>query len=122
MAQVLIVDDDRVQLRLRAAIVRQAGWQVQTVVNIAEALAALQSPDAAIGLILTDHNLAGESGVDLVRRLRRAGSTLPVLVLSGMPGIEVEYAGLNATVRLKPCPPAELVQLVRTALRGANLP
>ena len=34
-------------------------------------------------------------------------------MLSGLPDAEMEYEGLNVAFRLKPLPPAELIELVR---------
>jgi hypothetical protein len=38
---------------------------------------------------------------------------MPVLVLSGMPGIEDEYEGLNVSFRLKPLNPDEFIRIAR---------
>ena len=69
-----------------------------------------------IGLVITDHNLPERSGSELVRELRLAYPTLPVMVLSGMPGIEPQYEGLNVIVRLKPLPAPEFIKLVKEFL------
>jgi hypothetical protein len=37
-------------------------------------------------------------------------------VITGLAEAEDEYAGLNITFRQKPCPPTELIALVKQAL------
>ena len=58
-----------------------------------------------IGLVVTDHNLPGCSGAELVRQIRLIAPALPVVVLTGMPGVEPEYEGLDVTFCFKPLPP-----------------
>jgi hypothetical protein len=41
---------------------------------------------------------------------------MPVVVLSGMSGIEEEYDGLNVCVRMKPLPVEEFIRDVKSLL------
>jgi DNA-binding response OmpR family regulator len=116
MLQVLMVDDDPSQLRLRQTILRGAGVTVHVATNVESALAFLRTVGDKIGMVVTDHYLDGGTGVDLVRELRRTAPLMPVLVLSGMPGVEDEYDGLNVSVRLKPFPPDEFIRIVLGSL------
>jgi DNA-binding NtrC family response regulator len=116
MLQVLMVDDDPGQLRIREIILRSAGLVVNGASDADAALACLRSLDGEIGVVVTDHNLHGRSGADLVRELRLTAPSLPVVVLSGMPGIEPEYDGLDVTFRFKPLPPDEFIHVIQSAL------
>jgi DNA-binding response OmpR family regulator len=116
MLQVLMVDDDTNQLQIREIVLRGAGLVVQIATDVESALALLRSDGAQIGLVVTDHFLDGHTGVDLVRELRLNAPSMPVVVLSGMPGIEHEYEGLNVRVWLKPIPPDELIHVIQTSL------
>jgi DNA-binding NtrC family response regulator len=115
---VLLIDDSPLQLRIRETVLRKAGLQVDVATSAEAALALLQSEPLAsnIGAVVTDHVLAGSSGADVVRELRQAHPNLPVVVITGMPGAETEYEGLRVHFRPKPCPPAELIELVRKCL------
>ena len=119
MGQVLLVDDDPAQLQVRELILRSRRIAVCTATSVAEALALLGSEGNGVGMVVTDHNLPGRSGVDLVRELRATRPALPVLILTGMPGIEDEYDGLDVTVRTKPFPAEELIKLVQSFLMHA---
>jgi DNA-binding NtrC family response regulator len=116
MRQVLMVDDSSGQLRIREIILRNAGLVVNLATDVDNALACLRSKGDQIGVVVTDHNLPGRNGVDLVRELRLTQPTLPVVVLSGMPGIEPEYEGLDVLIRFKPLPPEEFIQVIQLSL------
>jgi DNA-binding response OmpR family regulator len=116
MLRVLMVDDDPVQLRIRGAILRNAGLDVHVATNVEGALAFLRSVGDTIGVVVTDHYLPGRTGADLVRELRLTLPSMPVVVLSGMPGIEDEYDGLDVSIRLKPFPPEELIRVIQSSL------
>ena len=111
--QVLLIDDNPIQLRVRETILRGAGFQVSIATTAEGALAVLRTEANKFGVIVTDHVLPGASGADFVRELRSVDPTTPVIVVSGMPDVAEEYEGLNAVVRQKPLPPQELISLVR---------
>jgi DNA-binding NtrC family response regulator len=116
MLQVLMVDDDPSQLRMRQTILRSAGMDVHAATSAEGALALLRVMGNKIGVVITDHLLLGCTGVDLVRELRLTLPSMPVVVLSGMPGIEEEYDGLNDCVRMKPLPVEEFIRYVQSFL------
>jgi DNA-binding response OmpR family regulator len=113
VTQVLLIDDNPIQLRVRETILRGAGFQVSIATTAESALALLRIAANKFGVIVTDHVLPGASGADFVRELRRVDPITPVVVVSGMPDVAEEYDGLNAVVRQKPLPPQELIALVR---------
>jgi CheY-like chemotaxis protein len=118
--QVLLVDDNPVQLSVRQAVLRKAGFQV-SIANTAEsALATLRIFPNRIGVIVTDHLMPGCSGPELVRRIRAENDWIAVVVLSGLPDANSEYAGLEVVFRVKPLPPPELIELVHSSLAEAN--
>jgi CheY-like chemotaxis protein len=119
LSQVLLVDDNPVQLQVREAILRNAGFRVSIATSAEIALALLRMASQHFGLVITDHIMPGTGGTEFVRRLRESGETLPVVVLSGLPDAEEEYAGLDVVFRLKPLPPPELIELVQRAIKNA---
>jgi DNA-binding response OmpR family regulator len=116
MLQVLMVDDDPSQLRMRQTILRGAGMDVHVATSVESALALLRAMGNKIGVVITDHFLLGHTGADLVRELRLTSPSMPVVVLSGMSGIEEEYDGLNVCVRMKPLPVEEFIRDVKSLL------
>ncbi len=98
---------------------RDAGFEVCIATSAESAIALLRSEPigGSIGAIVTDHVMPGASGADFVRQLAAVHPRLPVIVITGLPGAESEYAGLNVVFRQKPCPPQELIALVRKSMR-----
>lgn len=118
MATVLLVDDSPTQLRLREAVLCDAGIEVATASTGDEALEYLRN-SVSLRLVITDHVMPGRSGAAFVRELRNRNSSMPVMVITGLPEAEDEYAGLNITFLEKPCAPEELIRKVRAALAEA---
>ena len=116
MRQVLLIDDNPLQLTVREAILRDAGFQVSVATTADSALATLRGLPGRIGVVVTDHIMPGCTGSELVRQIRMLNSWLPVVVLSGLPEAEAEYQDLDVVFRAKPFPPAELIELVRSSL------
>ncbi len=118
--QVLLIDDNPVQLSVRDAILRKAGFQVSTATSVESALARLRVIRDHVGVIVTDHLMPGSGGRELVRHMRAENDWIPIIVLSGMPEAISEYDGLEVVFRAKPFPPPELIELVRSSLDQAH--
>ena len=115
MATVLLIDDNPIQLRAREGVLRSAGFQAHIATNAESALALMRTPAVTeqLGAIITDHVLNEESGVDFVRELRQLNREIPVIVVTGSADAESDYDGLNIIFRQKPCPPEELIGLIK---------
>jgi DNA-binding response OmpR family regulator len=117
LAAVLLIDDNPIQLRAREAVLRNTGFETHIATTQESAFALLRSKVGdSLGTIITDHIMPGSSGADFVRSLRSAKPNVPVIVITGMAEAEDEYRGLDVTFRQKPCPPEELIALVRSAI------
>ena len=115
-AHILVIDDDPVQLSIREAVLRDAGFMVSIATTGPGALALLAASTTPFHAIVTDHVMPQLSGADFVRSLRKVNPHIPVVVVTGMPDIESDYAGMNVVVRQKPLAPQELIELLRTAI------
>lgn len=119
--RVLLIDDDPLQLRVREAVLRDAGLQVDVATSPDSALALLRTDTTkSIGAVVTDHIMPGATGDVFVRMLRELRPNIPVIVISGLAEAEDEYEGLNVRFRMKPCPPPELISLVRESLKKSS--
>lgn len=121
--RILVVEDERVQLRAVEDRLRQAGFLVDTAEDGEKALArlALQIPD----LLILDLNLPRLDGWEVIRMLRADAATahLPILVLTGL-GVEhaERSVALGANEYLtKPVSESVLLNTVR-ALVGTAAP
>ena len=116
MRQVLLIDDNPLQLAVREAILRDAGFQVSVATTPESALATLRGLPERVGVVVTDHIMPGCTGSQLVPQIRALNAWMPIIVLSGMAEAEAEYQGMNVVFRTKPFPPPELIELVKSSL------
>lgn len=118
-ADILLVDDNAVQAATRKAILTRTGSSVVIATGPRQALEYLRDGELlqTLGLVITDHVMPFMNGAQFVTELRRFYPKLPVLVLSGLPGIEHEYEGLNVIHRMKPLSPEDLLQLTQDNLQ-----
>ena len=114
MPAILIVDDNPIQAVTRRLILEKAHFPVVIAESGAAALARFDSGEP-FGMVITDHCMPEMGGPELVKSLREQ-SSLPILVLSGLPEAELEYQGMDVLFRLKPIQPQELIELSRTML------
>jgi len=81
VAKILIVDDEALVRDLESRICSAAGHECEAFGSVAEALSAFGN--AKFDLVITDMNMPDRTGLDLLRRLREDGSTVPVICVSG---------------------------------------
>ena len=118
MKHALLLDDNIAQLTVRELVLRKGEIESHVATNAQSALALLRSEAGRqkIGIVITDHLMPGMDGVEFVRQLRSFNPEVPVIVISGLPDADAEYAGLNVVFRVKPCDPEDLIALVKLAL------
>ncbi|MCX6878385.1 MAG: response regulator [Verrucomicrobia bacterium] len=117
VATVFIVDDDVSFLRSVARLLRVAGFQVVIHNSAAEFLAELQ-PDTQ-GCVITDLMMPGMDGMALQEALRKAGSPLPVVFLTGhgdIPTTVQAMRGGAVDFLTKRAPKEDLIAAVNRAL------
>ena len=123
-AVILIVDDDPIILTGVAAMLNMAGYECHCARDREMALSAGRG--LALDLIICDVNLAGESGLELCRELRRQPTTedVPVMFMSSaqIPDIvRRSHEAGGAYYLRKPFDPEVLLELVGKALRRPQL-
>lgn len=122
---VLIVDDDRDLTDLLHFAFKRAGLLAVVAHDPPSALRAFDREQPE--LVVLDINLGGSSGLDLLRELRRLGSTVPILMLTALGSEDDKVRGLELGADdyiTKPFSHRELVARVRTHLRrtGREVP
>jgi len=117
--KVLVVDDERaVRDSLRRALELE-GYEVELAADGAEALYRLESngqPDA----VILDVLMPGLDGLEVSRRLRGKGNSVPILMLTARTEVESRVAGLDAGADdylAKPFALEELLARLRALLR-----
>lgn len=94
--RVLLIDDDELVLEHFQPLIEQAGFVVETCLNAASALQALEQNFAPI--IITDRNMPGMDGLELCRQIRRRPwpGYAYILLLTGQDEESEIVAGLDA--------------------------
>ena len=116
-ATVFIVDDDPSFRRSLERLVRSDGYQVQVFVSARQFLerADIKKPDC----LVVDVRMPGQSGLDLQQVLETAGSTVPIIFITGhADGPLAEQALRAGAVELlaKPFDGEVLLDAVRRAI------
>jgi len=93
MARVLLVDDDAGVLETCGAFLRLAGLDVQTAACGRTALEALGR--GRFDLLFLDLRLPDSSGLDVLAEVRRCGSAVPVIIMTGHPTLESSVRALR---------------------------
>jgi DNA-binding response OmpR family regulator len=115
---VLLVEDDDHLAEGVAFNLRNTGYEVETTPSGEAALEALER--RAFDLVLLDVMLPGIDGLEVVRRMRLAGNTKPVLIITARNSADDAIAGLDAGADdyiMKPFDLDEVLARIRGALR-----
>ena len=118
--RILVVDDDTAVRESLGRALRLEGYQVDLAGDGAEALELLQGNGNDPDLVVLDVLMPNIDGLEVCRRLRRAGSRVPVLMLTARDEVTDRVAGLDAGADdyvVKPFALAELLARVRALLR-----
>lgn len=117
-----VVDDDAAMRDSVAFLLGTEGFEVRLYEAGTDLLDRLPKP--AGGAVLTDIRMPGIDGLELLRRLRLAGQTLPVVMMTGHGDVPlaVEAMKLGACDFIeKPFDDEALIQALRSALeRGGS--
>ena len=116
--RLLLVEDNHELARWLTSSLTGDGYTVDWLADGAQADQALQQESYA--LVILDLSLPGQDGLEVLRRLRSRGQTLPVLVVTARAELDDRVTGLNLGADdylLKPFDFAELLARIRTLLR-----
>lgn len=111
---VMYVDDDEALVFLVKRLLTRKGYRVITFTDPRQALAVLRENCAACDLLVTDYNMPGFSGVDLLREVKALLPGLPVALASGYVTPEIEHDALAAGARALIHKPNDVDELCAT--------
>src|ERR687888_1516369 len=117
---VLVVEDEASIASFVSLYLRNAGYEVRTATNGADALASVQSQQPS--LIVLDLMLPDIDGIEICRRIRQK-SDVPILMLTARDEDVDKIIGLEVGAddyMTKPFNPRELVARVKSILRRST--
>lgn len=123
---ILIIDDDtavRVSLQL---LLQQSGFETKEVATPIEAIAYLNhnTPSLIILDMNFSMNTSGEEGIEMLKKIRKQHTTIPVILITGWATIELAVRGMKAGANdfiNKPWNNDHLLQTIRTLLKLQKL-
>jgi len=118
--RVLLVEDSKILLRTVRRALRHAGFAVDTAADGEQGLATAETNDYDV--LVLDIMLPKFDGLALLRRLRAAGNTTHVLLLTARDTVADRVQGLRQGADdylVKPFALAELIERVRVLCRRA---
>ena len=120
---VMYVDDDQALVFLIARVLTRKGFKVTTFSDPLEAKAALQDHPEAFDLLVSDYNMPGYSGIDLLRDAKRIRPDLPVALASGYVTPELEQSAIQegaSALIYKPNDVNEFCETVQRLVTGSD--
>ena len=117
----MLVDDSATNLLSISSILSKASYTVEKAANADEALRKLNA-GAKINLLITDLNMPGMNGIELIREVRKlaAYKFLPILFLTTesqqAKKVEAKAAGASGWI-VKPATADELLSTIKLVIR-----
>ena len=80
--RILIVDDEKDQLKALDLGLRSSGFETETAGSAEEAMAVLDRRNHLVDLVVTDFVMPGVNGLQLLRAIKKKYPFLPVVIMS----------------------------------------
>lgn len=121
-ARILIVDDDKLILKIMAASLESKGYKVTAASSGEEAIQILDHE--MFDLVVTDLVMAGVDGISVLKKAKECDSETSVLILTGHGDLESAISALRLKAEdylLKPCEPEVLFFRIEKCLERRYL-
>ena len=116
MARILCIDDEPNIVKLKCAILEQAGHEATPATSVREAIELLKNQE--FDAVVTDWRMGEANGRSVLQAVKRR-SSIPVVVVSGYIGEAFQASEPLADLYLeKPVNPEELVTIVNELLKA----
>jgi CheY-like chemotaxis protein len=121
--RVLLVDDDAEVTAATVAMLEQLGHRVRVATSGVAALAIIDEK-GKLDLIITDHAMAGMTGMELAERIRRIHPELPIVLATGYADVPIgdglDLARLDKPYRLDRLAAAIASAMAQLPRRGTS--
>ena len=115
-AHILLVDDDPAVLDMVHSALAHYGMEVHAYPDAAQALELLQNPSAPeFDLVITDINMEGLDGFDVIHKVKAMQPRLPVVLMTGQSSVDYAIRAMRmgaSNLFMKPIAIRDLVQSV----------
>ncbi|HVV82437.1 MAG TPA: EAL domain-containing protein, partial [Kofleriaceae bacterium] len=114
----LVVDDDAPLRRTVVRVLRGAGFDCAEAADGAAAMTAVE--DQRFDVVISDVNMPGGTGLDLLRAVRRVDLDVPIVLMTGEPSIGAAATAVQFGAFRYLTKPFDLDELARTAQEAAR--
>ena len=117
--RILVVDDQESMREMLSELLRMMGYDARAVDGGDQALQSLQ--DTETDLVITDLNMPGMDGMELMKRIKGLYPRLPVIIITGYGTFNTERQVLSSGADgyiPKPCTINRVQETVNQALAG----
>jgi CheY-like chemotaxis protein len=108
---ILCVEDDPVQLKMRAMLFESAGYKVLQARSADTAIDAFRSQP--VDAVVMDYWLSGENGTAVAEEMKRISRRTPIIMFSGYSSLPGEGAVVDSWLRKSNVQPEELLEEVK---------
>jgi excisionase family DNA binding protein len=119
-SRILLVDDDQGIRGLLSGMLETA-YDVEIAADAESAIRLLREPDAHYDLLISDLNMPGMDGLELIREARRINATLPAIVITGFSSESTAIEALNLGVAGYLTKPFSTTQVLAAAAKALGL-
>lgn len=119
---IMIVDDDPYVRESAASFLGEVGYSVVACESASEAMTRLGKDK--IEVVLTDINMPGVSGIELLEKIRNVDSELPVILMTGYAELDVAVNAIKKGAFdfiIKPYKPDYLLSSIEKGVRYSNI-
>lgn len=92
-ARILVVDDDPDIALMVRDVLKRAGYEIRLAYDFAQAVERFGHEQ--FDLLITDKQMAGHTGFDLIRALRRTDPSLPAILMTGFPELATDHLAIQ---------------------------
>ncbi len=117
--KILVVDDQESMREMLSELLQMMGYEARAVEGGQQALQSLQ--DTETDLVITDLNMPGMDGMELMKRIKMLYPGLPVIIITGYGTFNTERQVLSSGADgyiPKPCTINRVQETVNQALAG----
>ena len=115
-AHILLIDDDPAVLDMVHSALSHYGMEVHAYPDAVQALELIQNPSAPeFDLVITDINMEGLDGFDVIHRVKALQPRLPVVLMTGQSSVDYAIRAMRmgaSNLFMKPIAIRDLVQSV----------
>ena len=117
LGRILVAEDNPDIREIIQDLFETRGHKIFLAEDGAEAWRICQEPNSNLSLLLTDIDMPRMNGIELIERVKKDYSNLPIVAYTGTHGYEARDAGADYVLQ-KPCSNKVLVEKVEEALNG----